>query len=273
MQNGTIEQQVFQRNIGILSEQGNSTLRGATIAIAGVGGDGGVVAERLARLGIGQLRLADPGDFDLSNINRQMASGMDVVDKNKAETVAAEIRRITGNLCHVKTYSEGITPDNVAEFISGANVVIDEIEYTRFDLSVLLHREARRQNKFVFLAVNAGWGANLFIFSPHGMTIEEYCGLPVDAKEETLESFVFPITKFCPILPEYLDQSVIEAVINGADIPGVSPACTLVGSMLAAEAALFLTEPARILPVVPEFINIDLYRRSLYVGLADQTTD
>ena len=46
---------IFSRNIGLISEKGQELLADTCIAIAGVGGDGGLLAERLVRFGIGKL--------------------------------------------------------------------------------------------------------------------------------------------------------------------------------------------------------------------------
>ena len=54
---------IFSRNIGFFTESEQEKLRRSTIGIAGMGGVGGLLAERLTRLGIGQLKILDPGDF------------------------------------------------------------------------------------------------------------------------------------------------------------------------------------------------------------------
>jgi len=261
---GMIEQ-AFQRNMGIIGLDQQKIIRNATVAIAGVGADGGLTAERLARLGVGHLKLADPGFFEESNLNRQFGSNLKTIGKNKAEAVAEEIKEIFPSL-KIEIYTDGINVENVNDFVSNVNVVVDEIEYSRLDLSVLLHRAARRQGKFIFLGVNVGWGANLFVFDPGGMTLEEYCEIPPAASLEEIRKFKLSLDKFCPKVPEYVPQQVIQDVIEGKDIPSVSTACSLVASLLATEVVLFLIDKKRKIPVVPEYISIDLYRRELYVG-------
>ena len=55
--------ELFSRNIGVFSESEQEKLRHSTIAISGVGGVGGLLAERLVRLGIGRIKITDPGNF------------------------------------------------------------------------------------------------------------------------------------------------------------------------------------------------------------------
>ena len=51
---------LFQRNIGVFTAEEQERIRGLVVAIAGAGGLGGPVAYNLARLGVGEIRLADP---------------------------------------------------------------------------------------------------------------------------------------------------------------------------------------------------------------------
>src|SRR5260221_8546726 len=153
-------QNYFTRNKGLISEKEQEQLNDTCIAIAGVGGDGGLLAERLVRFGIGKIILADPETFEPANINRQFAANQKNIGKNKAEMVAEELQLINPDL-DIRFYKEGITKENVSEIVSHAHIVIDEIEYSLPALSVMLHRETRRQNKYVFMGANVGWGASI----------------------------------------------------------------------------------------------------------------
>ena len=50
---------IFSRNIGLLTEKEQDRLRRSTVAIAGMGGVGGLLAERLIRLGLGKIKIND----------------------------------------------------------------------------------------------------------------------------------------------------------------------------------------------------------------------
>ena len=145
----------FSRNAGLISESEQEKLFQTTVAIAGAGGDGGLLAERLVRFGIGKIILADPEVFEPANINRQFASGVKNFWRNKAEAVAEELLKINPAIS-VTVYSNGITQENVNEIVSAADVVVDEIEYSLPYLSVMLHKEARAQHKHVFMGANMG---------------------------------------------------------------------------------------------------------------------
>lgn len=82
------------RSLGWLSDtkQGQHNkqekLKNVVIGIAGTGGIGGQLAQRLVRMGVRNLKLADPDTFDISNMNRQMGADLQHIGKNKAEVVA-----------------------------------------------------------------------------------------------------------------------------------------------------------------------------------------
>ena len=61
---------MFHRNIGFLTQNEQEKISTLSIGIAGAGGDGGLLSERLVRFGIKRIVLADPEVFDVENINR-----------------------------------------------------------------------------------------------------------------------------------------------------------------------------------------------------------
>jgi 4-aminobutyrate aminotransferase-like enzyme len=116
-----------QRNRGFVSAREQATLGAAHVAIAGVGGDGGQVAETLARLGVSSFALADPEDFEAENLNRQNTAFVDTIGRNKALVLSETVARVNPR-ARVDTYPEGVTSQNVARFVRSADLVIDEIE-------------------------------------------------------------------------------------------------------------------------------------------------
>ena len=62
----------FSREALLLGEDAVTRLRACRVAIFGIGGVGGYVAEALARGGVGQLDLIDNDEVSLTNINRQI---------------------------------------------------------------------------------------------------------------------------------------------------------------------------------------------------------
>ena len=65
-------QEQFSRTRLLLGSTAMEKLANARVAIFGVGGVGGYVAEALARSGIGNFDLIDSDIISISNINRQI---------------------------------------------------------------------------------------------------------------------------------------------------------------------------------------------------------
>ena len=62
----------FSRTERLIGAGAMERLKNARVAVFGVGGVGGYVAEALARSGVGALDLIDSDTVNLSNINRQI---------------------------------------------------------------------------------------------------------------------------------------------------------------------------------------------------------
>ena len=80
------------RNRFFISDIEQSALSDCSVLIAGCGSTGGAVVEPLVRLGVRRLIVADPGTYEVSNLNRQ-ESTVDDVGRNKAEVAAERARR------------------------------------------------------------------------------------------------------------------------------------------------------------------------------------
>lgn len=243
-------EKAFSRNIGFLTKDEQQKIFNLSIGIAGAGGDGGLLSERLLRFGVGKILLADPEDFEIENVNRQFAANSKNIGINKAVAVGSELQLINPQ-AKVVVFSDGITEDNVCEFISNADVIVDEIEFTIPRLSVMLAREARRQNKYLFTGANIGWGASIICFAPDGMTFEEF--FMYDEKEETIDA-----KRYAKEIPPYFDATMLEDVLAGKiSIPTISSAVGLVASMLSTSLILFIAGKKD--PIIaPEFIHFDM---------------
>ena len=134
--------EIYSRNIGIINESEQEKLHQSTIAIAGVGGVGGLLAERLIRMGVGRLKITDPGTFEKSNFNRQFGASMTSLGHNKAEEVFHQIKGINPQAT-IDFNTIGITSEAEAiDFVSDCDLVIDEMDFGLFKQSIV-YRELR----------------------------------------------------------------------------------------------------------------------------------
>jgi molybdopterin-synthase adenylyltransferase len=109
-------------------------LREAKIAVLGVGGLGGWSAWALACTGVGEMRLIDGDEVEISNLNRQILYTEADLGHSKAECAAARLRafnsemRITAETRRLESQAE------IAEFIAGSDVVIDAADWPAHDI-------------------------------------------------------------------------------------------------------------------------------------------
>ena len=73
----------FSRTRMLLGEEGIDKLQHSKVAIFGIGGVGGYVAEALARSGVGSFVLVDDDKVCLTNINRQIIALRSTVGQDK----------------------------------------------------------------------------------------------------------------------------------------------------------------------------------------------
>ena len=84
----------YSRTSLLLGDAAMQKLKNARVAIFGLGGVGGYVAEALARCGIGALELVDHDTVSLTNINRQILATRSTVGMDKVAAAEARIKDI-----------------------------------------------------------------------------------------------------------------------------------------------------------------------------------
>jgi len=234
------EQAQFSRNLGFMTTSEQNRLINSSVAIAGAGGDGGMLAIQLARLGVGELRLADPDPFELENMNRQACCTTETVGVNKAVAVGDYINKINPDI-NVVTYTEGVKENNVADFIKGSDLVIDETEFTLHSIGVMIARQARKEGISNLMAMNIGFGTTVTSFKPDGKTFESTLGLSDNATIEEIESSNPSISHWLSYLPPYGDLSVLKKVASGEkSAPSIAPGVAVAAGVGASQAFLHL---------------------------------
>lgn len=265
----------FSRNLGFISSHEQTLLNESTVAIAGAGGDGGMLAVQLARLGVGELRLADPDPFEAENINRQACCTTETVGLNKAAAVGDYINKINPNIT-VTLYEDGITPSNVENFVSGSDLVIDETEFTIHTLGVMLARAARQENIPNLMAMNIGFGATVTSFVSGKMSFEKMLGLNESASLEEIAEQEPAISRWLPYIPPYADINVFSKVANGEkSAPSIAPGVAMAAGIAATQVVLHLTtgQNNRAKPITaPDVLIVDAMTGSSKIAKLSRTT-
>ncbi|SFH68873.1 adenylyltransferase and sulfurtransferase [Planctomicrobium piriforme] len=94
--------------------------------VVGCGALGSVIAESLARAGIGRLRLIDRDFVELSNLQRQVLyDETDVAERlPKAVAAARKLERINSDVV-IEPHVADLSAGNILELLRGADVILD----------------------------------------------------------------------------------------------------------------------------------------------------
>jgi molybdopterin/thiamine biosynthesis adenylyltransferase len=245
--------EAFSRNIGLLSVEEQARVRGARVAVAGLGGVGGNHVLALARIGFGSFSLADLDRFELANMNRQAGASVDTLGRRKVE-VTAEIVRAINPGADLRLFPRGIAEENIGDFLDGAVAAVDGIDFFNMDARRLLFREARARGIHALTSAPVGFGATLHVFSPTGMSFDRYFdvhdGMSLPAQ---LIQFVLGLA------PErahrsYFPPGAVDFEKRRA--PSLAPGC-LLASVLVATAIANLVVKKRPPKIVPYFSQFD----------------
>jgi len=252
---------MFSRNIGFLTEAEQETLRKSSVGIAGVGGVGGLLAERLFRLGVGHMRITDPGDFEASNRNRQLCSTVATEGKNKAAVICSHLRDINPE-GKIESSRHGICSQQDADaFAAGCDVVVDEMDFGMFREAIYLQRAARRGGRYYLFASAIGFGGLVVVFDSRGMTLEEYNVLEADVDLAGVSEPEVPLERVCPVIPSYvasISKDIADQMICGERPVSTNSIGVGAASLLAASEVLNILLGRRAIRCAPQYTYVDL---------------
>lgn len=260
------------RNLGWLGDtleqqrERQQRLHDVVIGVAGCGGIGGATADRLVRMGVRNLKLADPDTFEASNINRQFGATIGNVGRNKAEVVADLVYNTTRDV-NIEVFPEGISDETADEFVAGCDYVLDKIELYEIAARYSLHRAFRRSERCRFMLLTPVFGHRAFVFkwTRDSMSAEEYFGLPDDTPMDEPARRQL-ISRFIPEMPDYPSREMLEEwFITRQTCPIFAGCPPLAQGLLAERIGLAITGLDELpgtqpLPVMPGYAMFDAQR-------------
>ncbi len=249
--------EAFQRNLGLLTGAEQDRLRRSTVAIAGVGGVGGYHLVNLVRLGVGSFRIADLDCFEAANIQRQCGVSLDTLGKPKAPTMEKIALAINPHL-KIRTFAEGVHPGNVNEFLAGSDVLLDGIDFFAVSERRLLFRVAREQGIPAVTAGPLGFGSALLVFTPGGMSFDEY----FDLREgmDYLDQIIAFGVGLAPAALHLRYLGLGSVNLESRSGPSLVSACTLASSLAVTETVAILLQ-RRPPAAAPHYFQFDPYLR------------
>ncbi|MCP5416588.1 MAG: ThiF family adenylyltransferase [Chromatiaceae bacterium] len=242
----------FQRNIGFLSRQEQELVRGARVAIAGLGGTGGAQVHALARIGVGRFTLADLDTYELANFNRQLGATMHTIGHPKVD-VATEIIHAINPEADVRQLTAGIGPESIATFLEEADLVIDSLDFYCFKERFLLYAEARKRGLWVLTAPPLGFGFTLLFFDPDGMSFMDYFGFKEGMSQRDLTIALFAGIAPRPYMLKYLNMEGLD--FGAHRLPSVGAAPFLIAGVMATETVKRITGKGKTLaaPTIQQY--------------------
>jgi len=127
----------FVRTAMLLGEEAMDRLACARVAVFGIGGVGGYVAEALARTGIGALDLIDHDIISESNLNRQIIALRSTLGRQKTEVMRERLLDINPEL-KIRVYPLFFLPETAdAIDFSGYTYVVDAIDTVTGKLEII----------------------------------------------------------------------------------------------------------------------------------------
>lgn len=219
----------FSRNIGWVTQAEQLKLKGARIAIAGLGGVGGAHLLTLSRLGIANFNISDFDEFDVHNLNRQAGAFMPFMGHKKIDTLAQMARDINPE-SDIRQFPNGVQPDNVDDFLRDVDVYVDGLDFFALPARRMVFAKCREKGIPALTAAPLGMGTAFLYFSPSGMSFEDY--FKVEG-HESAEQYARFIAGLSPAMVQR-DYLVAPEAINFAEKRGPSTimACDLCAGVM-----------------------------------------
>lgn len=165
----------FSRTELLIGANGVEKLKNSRIAVFGLGGVGGYVAEALARAGVGALDLIDNDVVSLSNINRQILALHSTIGQPKTEAAKQRLLDINPNLqivCHNCFY----LPETASDFnFRQYDYVADAIDTVAGKIALV--ESAKEAETPIICAMGAGNKLNAGIFKVADISKTSVCPL------------------------------------------------------------------------------------------------
>lgn len=183
-----------------------SILKNSSVAIFGIGGVGGYVAEALARSGISNFLLVDMDIVSKSNINRQIIALNSTIGKYKVEVMRDRILDINPN-ANIEIRNEFYNKDNYSSFdLSKYDYIADCID--TISSKILLIEEAKKNDIKIISAMGAGNKMNPSMLEVKDINQTSVCPLArkirYELKKRNIKNVKVVYSKEEPLEPKFI---------------------------------------------------------------------
>ncbi len=254
-----VYEEAFSRNIGWVTRAEQQALRGKRVAIAGMGGVGGVHLLTLARLGIGAFHIADLDVFETVNFNRQVGATIPHLGQHKAKTLAEMALEINPEI-DIRVFPDGVNETNLPDFFDGVDLYVDGLDFFAFDARRATFGACTRLGIPATTAAPLGMGASLLNFLPGQMTFEDYFCWEDKSDEEKGILFLLGLAPARLHFNYLVDPTAVNLEEHRG--PSTIMACQICAGVAATEALKILLKRGDVL-AAPRGLQFDAYRNKL----------
>ncbi|HIT40622.1 MAG TPA: tRNA threonylcarbamoyladenosine dehydratase [Candidatus Caccovicinus merdipullorum] len=212
----------FSRTELLLGREGLLRLKAARVAIFGIGGVGGYVAEALARSGVGSLELIDSDTICLSNLNRQIIATLPDLGRYKVDVMKERILSINPD-AKVEARRCFFLPETAAEFdFSRYTYVVDAVDTVSAKLQIIM--QAKEAGVPVISSMGAGNKLDPARFQVADIYETSVCPLARvmrrELKKRGVKSLKVVYSTEEPITPKVPDEDGIVSAGTGESASG-----------------------------------------------------
>lgn len=144
----------FERTRILIGDSALEKLQNARVAVFGVGGVGGFIAEALARSGVGSIDLYDNDVVSLTNLNRQIIALNSTIGRYKTDVMKERILDVNPE-CKVNAYNIFYDLETAKEIdLSTYDYVADAIDSVKSKIELI--RRASELSTPIISAMGAG---------------------------------------------------------------------------------------------------------------------
>lgn len=231
----------FARTEILLGVEAMKKLAGSRVAIFGVGGVGGYVAEALVRSGIGAFDLIDNDEVSLTNINRQIIATHATIGRPKVEVMRDRMLSINPE-AKITLHQCFFLPENQDSFdFTQYDYVVDAVDTVAAKIAIIL--KAQEAKVPVMSSMGAGNKINPAMFEVADIYKTSVCPLArimrQAMKKHGVKHLKVVYSKEVPIIPAASEENKGTA---GHPVPGSTAfAPSVAGLIIASEVVKDLT--------------------------------
>lgn len=235
--NPFIYEEAFSRNIGWLTKEEQNQLCHKRVAIAGLGGVGGIHLLTLCRLGVGKFHLADFDTFDLANFNRQAGATVGSIGRHKLDVMIKQALEINPEL-EITKFPDGVNTDNSDAFLDGVDIYVDGLDFFAFKARQHIFATCATNNISAVTAAPLGMGAAVLIFLPGGIRFDDYFCLEDSPEAEKPLRFLMGLAPSRLQMSYLVDPTTLDLVNHKG--PSTIMGCQLCAGVAATEVLKIL---------------------------------